>query len=1099
MRTNILITFVVSLGKFPASTTQSESPNVNSPSRTPLLILMLLFFSVPLLAEDAALKIRPRQTLDFLKLQPSKSEQAWLYEKKSLVVGTVVSDVPPYREINERHELEGIGADYLGALQRELGIPFEIRTYPSVAEVYNALKSGEVDLVESSTQVEAGDYDVHLSPHYAFTELALFAESGDLKDYSQTLSNTRVAATQGMALELYRRTGGQGQITLYKTPFAAMAAVLEGGADLYLGDTLSARYLSSKLLSDQLVVSQSARLPEIQVGFAVAASNGTLQKLLERGMGGLKRCQVIMALALWGVTDSCDLSNFRERLTSNERDWLERAPPVKLVVSEDLAPYAFFNTRGRFNGIASDVLDIIRRKSGLRFEITRVSSLKDADGRLQEARADLSVLTPYSAGHAAYLFTRPFVTTPYVIVRAKDAAPMAPLNRYATGMAAIASGYLRAEDLRQQYPQIHIEETPTIAEALNRVRAGAVDFTLTPANLASYYLAYKYESTLKINGMLPDLKAQIGFAAPREQTQLIAILDKAMAEISPVEYLRMVGRWRANSATDDKYWEGLASFTWKVLGSLCLLLTLSAWWIYSQRQRINRKRLDLQQRQLILDELELAKESAEKASRSKTVFLTTMSHEIRTPLNAIIGMLELVLTRKGDAVLNTQSVHIAYESAQNLLGLIGDILDISRIESGKLTLRPEPSNLKNLIEAVANIFAGLARQKNLDIHLELDALTGEQVWIDALKFKQILSNLVSNAIKFTSLGEVRISCQGEERDTNALAFSIKVCDTGVGIPVLQLPRVFTPFFEINGAVNNPNAGSGLGLSISHSLSLLMEATLNVQSEIDVGTTMTFTACFQRVSADAGQANDNSRQRPSSDTDQQLTVLIVEDHLPSQYLLDQQISYLGHHAVTANNGLEGLALWQEQNIDIIITDYHMSEMSGPEMTEAIRRMEAQMGLRPCTIIGLTASAQRDELDRCLASGMSSALAKPLNLAGLNLVIPKFNRTTPTQEAAPYSFNEDIQAAMADHVISSNTQEILALSDALVAQNRPALKAIAHKLKGTAYLLSLQGLLQLCGTVEELIASEAGEEQLHNCVVQLRQTLIALNQSLQTKNK
>lgn len=1057
--------------------------------------LLLALLSLSSAANSPDIQIHARQNLNDLNVRLSVDEQAWLRHKNTLIVGILDSKAPPYRLINERNELEGIGADNLSALQRDLAIPIRLKTYPSAAAAFEALKTGEVDMVDSSTQIEAEDFKVALSPPYAFTELALFAESGDLHDYSRDMTNVRVAATDGMALELYQRTGGKGLIKRYSTPLAAMASLLSGESQVYLGDTLATHYVSNQLFSNQLVVNHSARLPEIQVGFAVAPDNLMLQGILERTLGSLKRCQIIRALAEWSSTQTCDLSSFLDRLDSAERSWINQSDPLRLVISEDLAPYVFFNARGRLNGIASDLLDIVRRKTGLRFEIIRVTSLSDVQTQLRKRQADLSVMTEVNHGESSYLFTRPFITTPYVLLQKKDAAPAPEVNADFTGTLAFASGQLAREDLAKRYPRLRLEETRTMADALNRTRDGKVDYAVAPANMARYYLAYKYENLLKISGMLAIADARVAFVASKDHPLLISIMDKALSEISPQEYLQIIGRWRANSATDDKYWEGVTSFIWKSLGILCLLLTVAGYWIYTQRQRILRKQQDLLQRQLLLDQLQVAKEAAETASRSKSVFLATMSHEIRTPLNAIIGMLELVLTRKDDSELNTQSVHIAYDSAHSLLALIGDILDISRIESGKQTLHPEPANLHELIESVRNVFMGLARQKNLDLQLELDTLARQPVWIDGLKFKQVLSNLVSNAIKFTEQGSVVIQCQAQAVGDNSINVRVSVTDTGSGIPASQIQQVFTPFFELDSAINTPNAGAGLGLSISQSLSHLMNATLSLESEVGVGTCLLFSGRFERVSE---KLNLPQAPQPTVTTtiERPLTVLIVEDHLPSQYLLSQQIRYLGHQTITASNGVEGLAQWQAHEVDIILTDCNMPEMGGHEMAQAIRRLEAQLGLRPCTLIGLTASAQPQELERCLRSGMDHALVKPVGLAHLNRLIPKRHGAGSSPGATPPSLNTTIKAALAARVVISNQHEQLALRAALEHDDRPALNAIAHKLKGTAYLLNAQGLLELCQYIEELVAQNAPASVLNEAVTQLEQALMTLSTSLQT---
>src|SRR5690606_7245121 len=221
-----------------------------------------------------------------------------------------------------------------------------------------------------------------------------------------------------------------------------------------------------------------------------------------------------------------------------------------------------------------------------------------------------------------------------------------------------------------------------------------------------------------------------------------------------------------------------------------------------------------------------------------------------------------------------QFAHIAYESAISLLALIGDILDISRIEAGKLTLEVEPIRVKDLLESVGNVFSGLARQKQLRLNLSIDAGAAEQVWGDAVKLKQIVSNLLGNAIKFTQQGSVDLRCSVEVAGDSELRFNISVIDTGVGIPAAQLEQIFKPFRGVDGVVSNPNAGAGLGLAISQALCLLMGSKLNVQSEVGSGTRIDFSVKLARVMVDA--ATQNSIES-SANTATVLTVLIVEDH------------------------------------------------------------------------------------------------------------------------------------------------------------------------------------------------------------------------------
>jgi len=1054
------------------------------------LVLLAIGWRIPDAGADD-LQPHARQPLDSVKVQLNQQEREWLQHKQALIVGVTTDTFPPFGIMTEHHSYEGLTADYLVAMQRELGIEFKVRPFDSAKAAYEALHSGQIDLVGSAIPQDATDFGVHLTPPYALTELALLSEGGDLHAYNTHDARTRIAVASKDALDLYQRSGGQGAFALYASPLAALASVLTGDTDVYLGDTYSTNYMSSQLFSNQLEVNQDTAPQEIKVAFAVREDHSILAGLLAQGLQGVDRCTMVRAQQLWADIEDCDLGSFRDRLTDPERAWLDNNTTVKLAVSEDLAPYAFFNSNGRFNGIASDLLGIIQRKTGLRFEIIRVSSLSEANSLLVNGEANLGILTEISRAPSPYLHSRSLATAPYLFVMRNDETAI--LDQHSTATIAVAQGYLLPASLALQFPNARFEETDTMGEAFKLVRDGDVDFVVSPSNVARYYLSFKYETSLKVGGLLDLDNAKIVLAAPEAQRLMISIIKKAMLEIPPRDYPQIIGRWRANSATDEKYWEGVASYIWRSFEVLGALLLVAGLLIMLQRRRLQRERRDLKQRKLLLDELEVAKESAEKASRTKSVFLATMSHEIRTPLNAIIGMLELVLTRQDNARLNAQSVHIAYESATHLLALIGDILDISRIESGKLTLTPEPARIKDLIESTSNVFSGLARQKQLQIHVNIDPMAAELVWVDGLKVKQILSNLLSNAIKFTERGVVDIHCKVTAASDSALHFVISVSDTGAGIPATHIDQIFKPFFVTREAVSDRNAGAGLGLPICLALSELMGGHLEAKSETDVGTRMTFSVHLQRVSAEIAVTGANPAEHAAPLDDSPLAVLIVEDHLPSQYLLYQQVAYLGHRALTANNGLEGVAIWQENEIDIVITDCNMPEMNGHEMTKMIRQLERSQRVRPCIIVGLTADAQREELDRCIASGMDHSLAKPITLAVLNRWIPKRGTDKQPSETTSSPLN-DIRGAMAEEVIQSNGVEGQALSHALEKRDPQDVIRIVHKLKGTAYLLNHSGLLEQCIEIEDLCAQGTMSMEMHEAVSALIRKLEGISRSL-----
>lgn len=380
----------------------------------------------------------------------------------------------------------------------------------------------------------------------------------------------------------------------------------------------------------------------------------------------------------------------------------------------------------------------------------------------------------------------------------------------------------------------------------------------------------------------------------------------------------------------------------------------------------------------VVSELEAARQLAEQANREKSRFLATMSHEIRTPLSAVIGTLELVQHQAEQGVFDKRGIQIAYSSATSVLDVIGDVLDISKIESGKLEFIAERMNFKALIESVASAFEGLAQEKGLTIVLESNDAAQQDVLMDTVRVRQMLFNLVSNAIKFTLVGQVKISAMGRYVGAN-LCIQLTVSDTGIGVPEHEQQRLFLPFAQgVNAA-----SGSGLGLVITRSLCELMGGTLRMHSELNVGTTMVIS--LTAALAPQQDALSPLKARSSnSDTLQPtyaLRVLVVEDYALHRQLLCQQLALLGHQATAAATGQQALALWRTTPFDVVITDYRMPSMSGIELTATIRQEESLQKRRPCLILGLTADAQREPIQQGLLAGMNDCAVKPLGLSML----------------------------------------------------------------------------------------------------------------------
>ncbi|KTC26948.1 histidine kinase, partial [Pseudomonas sp. ABAC61] len=383
--------------------------------------------------------------------------------------------------------------------------------------------------------------------------------------------------------------------------------------------------------------------------------------------------------------------------------------------------------------------------------------------------------------------------------------------------------------------------------------------------------------------------------------------------------------------------------------------------------RLRRSRTSLQEALRTAQALEADKHQAQETSREKSRFLGNIGHEIRTPLNALVGLLELVLRRTQPLDPNRSSMELALGAARDLRELLADLLDVTRIESGQMSLNPDWIRLRDCVDPVLGIFQVLARRNHLDLHLEFNVPQPEpQVLIDALRFKQVLSNLLSNAIKFTHQGEVRVRLNlMPDTQPDQFKLRLQVLDTGPGIAEEQRQRVLLqPFAQSATNGQSPRDSTGLGLPISHHLCQKMGGSLSLHGRSGSGTEARVRLSLAGRVAPVPVAEEPAHQIASPPLD----ILLADDHPASLVLLHGQLEYLGHRVTCAEDGMQAYRLWQAGDFDLLIVDCNMPGMNGCQLAEAIRRDEARTQRPPMTVIGYSASHDRETVQHCLDAGM-----------------------------------------------------------------------------------------------------------------------------------
>ncbi len=484
--------------------------------------------------------------------------------------------------------------------------------------------------------------------------------------------------------------------------------------------------------------------------------------------------------------------------------------------------------------------------------------------------------------------------------------------------------------------------------------------------------------------------------------------------------------------------------------------------------------VDINARKVLETQLMDARRAADEANFAKSAFVS--NHEIRTPMTAIIGLLELEQERAlalGAPV--SEALQVAHRSARELIALMGDSLDLAKIEAGHLQLAPQTTDLKGFFEGIQRLFEATAQKKGLHLTLAFDPQAQGFYWFDPLRLRQVMHNLLGNALKFTAHGEVRlrVACQMDAEGHEYLHLCVE--DTGPGISVDQQARVFRPFIQGSPLTAAEHGGTGLGLSICQQLVDLMGGQITLHSVLGEGTTVCIDLRLDRVGSDDLPAP--AVAMPLLTGARALSVLIVDDLPANRLVLAQQLQFLGHQVVALNSAEVALQRWRSEAFDVLVTDCHMPGMSGYALAEAIRQIEAQEQRPRCAVVGCTADAQEGQEQRSQVAGMDLLLVKPVTLEQWTQVLARVTAEPAFDLQALRKMTQadgPVLQSMLQELANNLEHEHRLLGSAVAEQDRVQLRASLHRLKGICCLVDALPLARACIALETSAREHRADE-------------------------
>lgn len=893
-------------------------------------------------------------------------------------------DLKSFVHVNEAGTYEGYGAEYLNMLSRYSGCKFTITVAPN-DELLRMLNEGELDLL----------MPVEMTPErrdqYCYTSLPLgeqaiglytLKERADLfyEDYSG-LANLRIGSVKNtfpaISLQTYAK---EHAFTYREMLYPDLASLNKALTDGYI-DAVCRSCLGNIPDNYRLI-----GITSISPFYLVAPLN--------RANGPIKDIDAAMKLFQYDRPDFiADLhakylqNNQSATITNLSREelaFLQEHHTISIAIFPNRYPIAYKNfTDGTPDGILKNILDMIAAKTGLSFVYHFVPPDTNLTTYLRSGKTDLVaglVNTDEILANYALNVSEGLVPTVTAISGLKGQV-FEENTHYKIVVPATDESTL--SHIKKLHPQFTLITRPTPIEAMRAVKNGEANATMQNSIILSALLQHPEFSSMSL-WYTANEEGKYAYCVAERSTfdpRLISIINKGLRSLSRNELQDIILRQEASIDEETTWQDYVAKYAVALPVTILLILAILAGLYYNSRSRqrhlrqLEKNNAELRHANALANS---AMEESRQANAAKSDFLARMSHDIRTPLNGVIGMTGLAREKNKDVEIDSFLGKIDV-SSHYLLDLVNDILDLSKINAGKMELHPEPYTQGEFFQYLSSVINPMCQAKEITFTVKLPNFKRTLV-VDKLKLNQIFFNLLSNAVKFTpNGGQVRLETLKYSLCGSVLSMDFAIADTGVGMSEDFQQKLFQPFEQELPVGTGSESGTGLGLSITQKLIQLLGGTITVTSTPGKGTTFLVHLELPSIAAQSEPADKNLVPPPISL--QGKLLLVAEDNLINAEILTRLLIKYGARTLLAHNGAEAIKLFKEHPaVDAILMDVRMPVLDGKEATRQIRRLPFPQA-QTVPIIAATANAYDEDIDACLAAGMNAHVAKPIEPAVL----------------------------------------------------------------------------------------------------------------------